>query len=228
LITGLAAVAVAAGAVVQAITGLGFSLVCAPFLIALAGSRDGVRLNLILSATINLAYLLPERTTARVPDVVRLLIPAMVTTVATAYVVHRIDEDPLAVAAGVITVAAALALLVGIKVRQPHVVLAGGLSGITNTIAGIGGPAIAVYAVGAGWPGIVRRPTFQLYFLGLNIVGLVALGFRWPPALLWIALGIGWLLGRLLSGRVSEEAARTATLAVAVAGGAVAVARGLL
>jgi uncharacterized membrane protein YfcA len=227
LITGLAAVAVAAGAVVQAITGLGFSLVSAPLLIALAGSRDGVRINLILSAVINVAYLIPERTTARVGDVARLIVPAAVTTVATAFVVHRIDEDPLAIAAGVITVAAALALLVGIRVRQPHVVVAGGLSGVTNTIAGIGGPAIAIYAVGAGWPGEVRRPTFQLYFLGLNLVGLAALGVTWPPALLWAGLGLGWLAGRLVARRVPEGAARTATLVVAVLGGAAAVGRGV-
>jgi hypothetical protein len=225
--TGLAALAVAAGAVVQAITGVGFSLVCAPFLIALAGSRDGVRLNLIMSVVVNIVYLVPERAGARVNDALRLLGPAVVTTVATALVIRQVDEDPLAVVAGVVTVAAALALLLGARVRQPHVLLAGGLSGVMNTIAGIGGPAVAVYAVGAGWLGAVRRPTFQLYFLGLNLAGVLALGLQWPPALLWAALAVGWVGGRFVSGRVPEGAARTATLAVALVGGGVAVARGL-
>jgi uncharacterized membrane protein YfcA len=225
--TALAALAVAAGAATQSVTGLGFSLVCAPFLIALAGPRDGVRLNLMLSVVVNVAYLLPEREDARVADALRLLLPAAVATPITAWVIGRVDADPLAVVAGVLTVAAALALLVGIRVRQPHAVLAGGLSGVMNTVAGIGGPAVAVYAVGAGWPAAVRRPTFQLYFLGLNAVGLLALGPRWPPGLLWLGLLAGFLAGRLIIGRVPEQAARTATLAIAVAGGLVAVARGL-
>lgn len=225
--TALAALAVAAGAVTQSITGLGFSLVCAPFLVALAGPRDGVRINLMLSAVINLAYLVPERQQARVGDALRLLGPAAVATPLTAWVTGRVDTEPLAVVAGVVTVAAAVALLANVRVHQPHAVLAGGLSGVMNTVAGIGGPAVAVYAVGAGWPATVRRPTFQLYFLGLNAVGLVALGPRWPPALLWVSLVLGFAAGRLVVGRLQEDTARTATLAIAVAGGLVAVARGL-
>jgi uncharacterized membrane protein YfcA len=225
--TALAALAVAAGAVTQSITGLGFSLVSAPFLVALAGPRDGVRLNLLLSAVINLAYLVPERTEARAGDAARLLVPAAVVTPMTAWLTGRIDSDPLAVVAGIVTVAAAVALLAGIRVRQPHVVVAGGLSGAMNTVAGIGGPAVAVYAVGAGWPASVRRATFQLYFLGLNAVGLLALGPRWPPALLWLGLGTGFAAGWLAHGRLREDAARTTTLTIAVAGGMVAVARGL-
>jgi len=227
MVTALAALAVAAGAATQAVTGLGFSLVSAPFLIALAGPRDGVRLNLVLSVVINVVYLLPERAHARGGDAGRLLLPAAVTTVLTAVVVRTAPTDPLAVVAGSVTVAAAALLLAGARVRQPHPVVAGGLSGVMNTVAGIGGPAVAVYAVGAGWPAAVRRSTFQLYFLGLNLAGLVALGPRAPDLLLWVGLVAGWLAGRGLADRVPEAAARTATLAVAVAGGLVAVARGL-
>ncbi|MDQ1374120.1 MAG: uncharacterized protein QOJ09_1458, partial [Actinomycetota bacterium] len=72
----LAGLAVAAGAVAQAVTGLGFSLVSAPLLIALAGPRDGVRLNLVLSVLVNVVLLVPQRTHVRRRDVVRLLVPA--------------------------------------------------------------------------------------------------------------------------------------------------------
>jgi hypothetical protein len=72
----LAGLAVAAGVVAQVVTGLGFSLVSAPLLVALEGPRDGFRLNLVLSALINLVLLVSQRHDVRTRDAVRLIVPA--------------------------------------------------------------------------------------------------------------------------------------------------------
>jgi uncharacterized membrane protein YfcA len=224
----LAGLAVAAGAVAQAVTGLGFSLVSAPLLVALEGPRDGVRLNLVLSVIVNIVLLVPQRDHVRARDVARLLVPAAIVTPLAAWVTRRTDTDILLVAAGVITVASAAVLVVGVRVRRSSAVVAGAVSGVMNTVAGIGGPVVALHAINEGWPAVERRATFQLYFLLLNLVGLLALGPRWPSVVLLIGLGVGWVVGRAVSPRVPERTARAATLAVAAGGGLVALARGLL
>jgi hypothetical protein len=224
----LAGLAVAAGAVAQAVTGLGFSLVSAPLLVALEGPRDGVRLNLVLSVIVNIVLLVPQRDDVRTRDVGPQLVPPAHVTPQAPWATRRADTDVLLVAAGVITVASAAVLTAGVRLRRSSAVVAGAVSGVMNTVAGIGGPVVALHAINEGWPAVERRATFQLYFLLLNLVGLLALGPRWPSVVLLIGLGAGWVVGRAVSHRVPERAARTATLAVAVGGGLVALARGLL
>lgn len=223
----LAGLAVAAGAVAQAVTGLGFSLVSAPLLIALEGPRDGVRLNLVLSAIINVVLLAAQRRSVRGRDTLRLLVPAAIATPIAAWATRSTDTDVLLVAAGVLTVASAVALLAGARVRRSSATVAGAISGVMNTVAGIGGPVVALHALNEDWPAVERKATFQLYFLLLNAAGIVALGPRWPSPVLLAALAAGWLAGRRVAPLVSEPTARAATLAVAAAGGAVALARGL-
>ena len=224
----LAGLAVAAGAVAQAVTGLGFSLVSVPVLIVLEGPRDGVRLNLVLSALINLVLLVTHRDSVRTSDAVRLLVPAVIATPIAAWGAKRADPDVLLVAAGALILISAAVLIAGVRLRRSSATVAGAVSGISNTVAGIGGPFIALHALHEGWPADERRATFQLHFLVLNLAALLALGPIWPSPLLLLALAIGWLVGRAVAGHVPEGAARVATLAIAAAGGAVAVARGLL
>lgn len=224
----LAALAVAGGAIAQAVTGLGFSLVSAPLLIALAGPRDGVRLNLVLSVIVNVMLLVPQRHHARRNDAIRLIIPAGVATVLTAWATHDADTDVLTVVAGALTVGSAGALLAGLRLRRSSAAVAGVISGIMNTVAGIGGPIVAVHALNEDWPAVERRATFQLYFLVLNVIAILALGPLWPSAALLVGLVGGWLVGRRIAPRVPESAARTTTLLVALAGGTVALLRGTL
>ncbi|MEY2475782.1 MAG: uncharacterized protein QOG87_1097 [Actinomycetota bacterium] len=224
----LAGLAVAAGAVAQAVTGLGFSLVSVPVLVVLEGPRDGVRLNLVLSALINVVLLVPQRHQVRTRDAVRLLVPAAIVTPLAAWGARRADTDVLLVVAGVLIVASAVVLIAGVRLRRSSATAAGAISGVMNTVAGIGGPIVALHALHEGWSAEERRATFQLYFLLLNVFGLLALGPRWPSVLLLVALAVGWLVGRAVAPRVPEGVGRAATLAVATAGGLVAVARGLL
>jgi uncharacterized membrane protein YfcA len=229
-LTALAALAVAVGALVQGITGIGFSLVSAPFLIALVGVHDGVRVSLVLGSVLNIALLGAEHRHVRAGDAALLFVPAAIVTPFVAIAIKHAPSGPLAVAGGLLTIAAAAAVargrFRGLRGRSGAVV-AGTISGAMNVTAAIGGPAAAIYALNTGWPPEATRPTLQVYFLGLNLVAAGVLGVLLPSALLFVAMATGLAAGFILRGRVSSESARRATLLLAVAGGVAAIIRGV-
>ena len=226
-----AALAVAAGAAAQAVTGIGFALVCAPFLVALLGPREGVRTVVLLSAVLNAAVLAREHRGVLVTEGALLLAPAVVVTPLAGWAVRRLPEDALALAAGVLVLASAAALALGLRLHRARgragAVAAGGASAVMNVVGGIGGPAAALYAVNAGWPAGRTRPTLQAYFLVLNLVTLAIIGLPSLEPLQLAALAGGWVAGTLVLGRVDDRLALRATLALAGAGGLVAVVRAL-
>jgi uncharacterized protein len=228
----LAAVAVALGAAVQSVTGFGFSLVCAPFLIAAYWAPRGVQLNLVLAVVVNLAMLAREHRGIDYRAAGLLLVPAVAATIPVAYAARHTQSGPLTVVAGVVCLGAVAALARGRSVRgtsgRAGTVVMGALSGGMNVIAGISGPAVAVFAVNAGWPSDRSRPTMQVVFLGINVVSLMSLG--WPdrlPAGLAVGFAAGILAGGVVAGRLPGGFVRAATLAVAGAGSVLAIARGL-
>jgi hypothetical protein len=228
----LAAIAVAAGAMAQWVTGIGFALVCAPFLIALLGPEEGVKAAVALGIPLNVALLFAERRHFRPLDAALLLAPAVAVMPLMGAAVRRVNATALAAAAGSLTIIAALLLAVGLRARRVQgrggAVAAAVVSAAMNTIAAIGGPAVALYALNAGWSPQATRAILQAYFLGLNIATLVVLGPSLPHFVLVVGLGVGLVAGRLVAGRVPVERARTATLAVAIAGGVTALVRAVI
>jgi len=228
----LAALAVAVGVAAQAITGFGFSLVCAPFLIAAYRAPTGVQLNLVLSLTVNVVVLAREHRHADPRAAALLLAPALVAIVPAAYAVHRLSPGPLTVAAGIACLAATVVLAAGTHLPRltgrRGAAVVGLLSGAVNSIAGISGPPVVLFALNARWPPETVRPTIQLFFLGLNALTLASLGLphHVPPGLL-VGFAAGWLTARLLGHRPSTSVVQKGTLVLAAAGSAVAIARGL-
>lgn len=226
----LSGVAVAAGAAVQRVTGLGFSLVCAPALIAAEGALPGVRLVNVLALVGNLVLLVRLREEVRWRDGLRVLVPAAVLAVPAGLAARRLDPSLLTVLAGLTSLVAVAAVATGRRYRLGPVT-AGALAGLGNVVAGVGGPAVAAYALGAGWPPRQIRASLQAIFAGLNMVSIAALG---PPsvsgaraATLLAALVAGLLLGDVLGRFVSEAAVRRGMIAVAVVGSIAAIARGV-
>jgi uncharacterized membrane protein YfcA len=234
-VTALVVVAVALGAVAQSTSGIGFALVCGPLIITARGQSEGVRLVVLLQAIVNVVILVREKHEIRYADAALLLAPAVVATIVLVPVIKRIDSSVATVLAGSLTVIAAIALLLGGRVRALHgpvgATLAGIVSAAMNAIGGIGGPAVALYAANAEWPAASTRSTLQAYFLVLNLVTLAGVGLPSLPAVLvgWlaVALGVGYALGAVLTRRLSELAARRATLLLAAGGGLTAVVRAL-
>lgn len=216
----------------QGVTGLGFSLVCAPILIAVLGPREGVRTALVLSTFLNLALLARTHRQVLVREGSLLLVPAVAATPLLAWASRRVDGRWLTIVAGALTIASAAALLGGLRWERGRSPVAGVLAGVTsaamNVIGSIGGPALALYTVNAAWPPLRARPTLQVVFLVSNVVAIVSLGLPRVDAS-WVgllgALVVGLVVGLALARRVPEHAARVATLGVAAAGGVVAITR---
>lgn len=229
--------AVAVGAAAQASTGLGFSLVCAPFLITTLGPREGVRVGLVLSLVLNLALLLHGHRRVLVRSGALLAVPAAAATPLLAAAVRRLDGRILAATAGVLTIASAAALAVGLRWQRAKRPVAGVgvgvLSAAMNVVASIGGPPLALFAVNADWPRDRAAPTLQSIFLTTNVVGLASLGLPqrldgWLTAGLVAAIGGGWFAGVRLGRLAPEGAIRSGVLAVAAAGGLAAFARAVV
>lgn len=226
----LSGLAVGAGAAVQRVTGLGFSLVCAPTLVAAEGALPGVRLVNVLALLGNLVLLARLRSDVRWRDGVRVLVPAAVLALPAGVVARRLDPALLTVLAGATALVAVAAVATGHRFRL-SATAAGALAGVGNVVAGVGGPAVAAYALGAGWPPPVARASLQAIFAALNVVSVVALG---PPSIsagraaaLVAALAGGLLLGDVLGRFATEKIVRRGMIVVAVAGSLAAIARGV-
>jgi hypothetical protein len=225
----LSGLAVGAGAAVQRVTGLGFSLVCAPFLIAAEGALPGVRLVNVLALLGNLVLLVRLRREVRWREGLRVLAPAAIVAVPAGLAARRLDPSLLTVLAGLTSLAAVAAVATGRRYRL-GAVTAGGLAGAGNVLAGVGGPAVAAYALGDGWPPRQVRASLQAVFAALNVVSIAALG---PPSVTLVrfsallgALGAGLLLGDVLGRFASELVVRRGMIAIALVGSMAAVARG--
>jgi uncharacterized membrane protein YfcA len=220
--------AVAAGAAAQPVAGLGFSLVSVPFLVALLGAPDGVRMCVLLSIALNVVLLARDPAAVRWRPVTALLAAAAVTAVLVGLVVGDLPEQPTRLAAG-LSICVGVALLVSGR-RAPRLVglggalAAGGVAGAMNVLASVAGPPVALWAGNRDWPARTTRISMQAFFAPLNVVTIVTLGLPTVGAGVMVAAVIGLVLGTaagiLLAGRLAEQTARHATLTVAALGGA--------
>jgi uncharacterized protein len=230
-----ALVAVAAGAGAQAVTGIGFSLVCAPLLTVALGGGDGVRLANVLAIGVSLLIVGRERRAADTRQVVMLLVPASLAALATAWVIRDANPRVLAVAAACLVLLTVVVLASGLAVQRLAgrlgAVLAGAVSGAMNVAGGVGGPAVAGYALNARWSPAQTRATLGAYFLGINIVSVASRGV--PELSAWFAVGgavtvlAGFSAGVLLARRLDQRAVRSWTLVLAGLGAAAAIVQGL-
>jgi uncharacterized membrane protein YfcA len=221
----LAALGVAVGALAQSISGIGFALVGGPLLFVVFGAREGVRVAVVLSMLVNIGVLVREHRAVMVRRVLPVLLAALAATPLLVWLLADVHPRPLRAAAGGVIVVGAALVAAG-RARDTGLaggVVAGLVSATMNVLASAGGPAVAVYAAGAGWDPGRLRATLQAYFLALNVVTLVTLG---PPhwtasraVVLVAALLAGSAAGAVLASRVSPALARQVTLLLAAAGG---------
>jgi uncharacterized membrane protein YfcA len=228
--------ALVVGSAAQAVTGFGFSLVAVPVLVLLVGPIHAVQLANEAAVGVNLLLLARDHRTVHLPNALRLLVPALVVAPLTAYVVHRSNLAVLSAVIGAVVVVCALGLASGRRAARLRgrggMVVAGALSAAMNTASGVGGPAVAMYALNADWPPEMTSPTLQVYFVGLNVVSVLALGpLRLPlgtAAGLVAATALGVVGGTALARRLGAATVVRAVLAMAMVGGGAAIVRGLV
>jgi uncharacterized membrane protein YfcA len=232
----LTAMALAVGSAAQAVTGFGFSLIVVPVLLLLIGPLHTVRLANEAAICVNLLLLARDHRTVQVRDALLLLLPALAVTPLAAYVVHRSDPAVLSIVIGALVVGCALALVSGRRIGRLRgrsgMAIAGTVSAAMNSAGGVGGPAVAMYALNAGWPFDVTTPTLQIYFAGLNLLSIAVLGpVTLAPASaagIVFAIVVGVIVGTVLARRLDVAVMTRAVIVTAVAGGAAAMIRGAL
>ena len=171
------------------------------------------------------------------------MVPAVAGTVLGALVAARLQGPVLQLGIGILVI---VALTVSLAVtRTEHVatgrtpaIVAGATSGFMNAAAGVGGPALSVYAVATRWPQAGFAATAQPYFVVIGLSSLIgklaASGWAlpevdpgvWPVSI--VALLVGLALGELLHARIGHRAARGGVIVIAYLGGVVAVVDGAL
>ncbi|WP_308800227.1 TSUP family transporter [Agromyces silvae] len=231
------AAAVLAGALTQRISGIGFALVAAPVLILLLGPVQGVVVTNVFAVLTALSVYIRHARDVEYRKILPLLLAACVAAVPCALLTRDLPADVLAVIAGCLVLGALALSVTAQRVRgiagRPGLIAAGALSGAMNVAAGVGGPAVAAYAVAARWPHDRFALSVQFYFVVLGVWSLLVRGV--PPALTpteWavavLALAAGLWVGSAASRRVGVRAARRWCLVVAFLGALGVVAQGVL
>ncbi len=198
------ALAVAAGGLVQGLSGLGFALVSAPVVTQLVPGTAGVGLVNALSIIQNLWLIV--RTDGRMAwREVRAMLPGLAIGVGLGWLVLQRSSPALF---DVIVAASALGSMVWLLIAGRFASRAAGLvsavwGGTVNTVAGVGGPPIAAYLVTRGLDVRSYFRTLQVVFAVLSLVSLPMLGVYVPS----LGAGLAWV-GALVIGSTSGELAR--------------------
>ena len=234
---------VVVGSTLQRVSGMGLGLIGGPILMLIMGPVEGI---LVINV---LACVNAMLTTYSVRENVSwkkfgLIAPVMVIgSLAAALLIRRMDTAGLMIVVGAALLATLAVVTFGKKFVPPMAgkgpaISAGILGGFTNTLAGVAGPVITVYAQAAKWPQHVYAATLQpIFVVGgfFSVMTKTLTGaahfdglpwMMWPAGVLGMCVGI-WA-GTRIAQRVPREKARVLSLSVAGLGAASALIRGLL
>ncbi|MBA2505469.1 MAG: sulfite exporter TauE/SafE family protein [Thermoleophilaceae bacterium] len=237
-----AAIAVFLGATLQSATGFGFALVAAPVLFAVATPEEAVTTVIVLSTVTGVMLLAFDRNHAVIlrRPVVGMLAGAVPGAIAGVFVLEAASKEALQVVVGVGVIAAA-AMQARRAVRvDPHE-LAGApaiglLAGILTTTTSLNGPPLALWLQHAGVAAREFRATLAASFIGLNVIGLLALlalaggevgRGAGDVAILVVVAIAGQFAGREVFHRLDAERFRLIGIALAVISGAATLGIGL-
>lgn len=241
-LVGLAA-AIVLGAATQRVTGLGFSLVASPFVVLVLGPYTGVLLINSVGVVMCGLLTLQLRREVDLRHALTLAVPGVLAVLPGAWLARHAPVAVLQVAVGACVVLALLALVAMDRRARPEpsvalprsrtsALLAGAASGFMNAIAGVGGPAVTVYAVATRWQQRSFAATAQLFFMTVSLASLTAKGLPTMPVEAWLvaagALIVGLVVGHGVHARISVASARKAVVAVALLGGAIILAKGIV
>ncbi|MFI7056361.1 TSUP family transporter [Streptosporangium canum] len=223
------------GASVQRLAGVGFALVAVPALVVLLGPAEGVALSNCAAGAISAIGLATEWRQVRLVAMLPLVIAAGCTVPVGALVAARLPAPVLLIGMGTLVSAAVLLVMRGVRVPALRgakgALAAGAASGFMNSSAGVGGPAVSLYAVNAGWTVAEFVPNAQFYGVVVNAFSFTAKGLPQLTAPAWLLAGAGIaagvVAGTALAERVPESRARRIVLLLALAGGLATAGKGL-
>jgi uncharacterized membrane protein YfcA len=242
LTTGLVLAAVVMGAGMQRITGMGFALVAAPFLVLLLGPVEGVVLVNLCGAVTAGAIIFRVMRDIDWKRYAALAASALLGIIPAAFLIRFIPSAVLEISIGVILAVGLTVLLVlksaTLPARRRYLFTAGGLSGFMNTAAGVGGPAVSIYSIATRWQHKSFAATMQPYFFTIGSFSLASKAVSAPDAFpvlpwtMWLAVALaclaGLVLGDIAAKFVPTRAAQILLIVLAYLGAAATIVRGML
>lgn len=235
-----AAAVVLVGAVSQRVTGLGFALIAAPLLTLLAGPYEGIVLANALALLVAFTVLASSWRQVDLRQAVRLVPTGLIGVLPGVWVARRLPQGPLQMTVGLLVLAGLGAAVLRSGALRPaggaegaasesvepgsaFTATAGAASGFMTATAGVGGPALTVYALSSGWEQTAFAATAQISFftqaaLSLGFKGVQDLPGAVACAVLVAATGVGLAVGHRLAPRIPAGLARRAMIVMAAAG----------
>ncbi|WP_046441199.1 TSUP family transporter [Corynebacterium kutscheri] len=227
----------------QRISGMGLGLIAGSVLSIVLGPVDGVLVINIL-AMINAVMI--AATMYKNIDWHKFLIIApcaLFGSIPGAWVVSAVSVPVLHIVIGSLLLLALSLVTFGARFVPPATgvtpaVAAGTISGFTNTLAGIAGPVITVYAQAARWEHKNFAATLQPIFVVSALCSLIAKFIAgtgdisqinpWIFVASGLGMGIGLLSGGILARKVPLANARALALSIAGIGGVLVLLRGFI
>lgn len=231
------------GACMQRVSGMGVGLIGGPVLSIAIGPVDGI---MVINALAAINAVMTTVTVRRDVDWKKFALIGSVMAVGAvpgAWLISAITPAVLQIVVGALILIALAVTTFGTRFvpqasgRLPAVV-AGVTGGFTNTLAGVAGPVITVYAQASRWEQRTFAATLQPLFV---VSGVVSFGIKyvtgaaeitatdwgiWPAAILAMVIGIA--LGMVLAGVIRRDTARVIAVTIAFLGGVTVLARGVL
>ena len=233
--------AVLAGSLLQRVSGMGLGLIAGPVVSILLGPVEGILLVNVLAAVNATLTAITVRKNVDWNKFVSIAPYLAVGAIPGAILIRHSPADLLLVIVGVLLLIALSVVTLG-KRHVPEVngrvpaALSGVIGGFMNTLAGVAGPAITVYAQAARWEQRVYAATLQPIFV---VSGLVSFGIKEFTGAadvtsispeLWVAgftaMVLGIFLGVQVAPHVPSGKARGMALGLAILGGATALVSG--
>lgn len=229
----LTAAAVAIAALVQGSVGVGFALLVAPVLAALAPAQLPVCL-LVLMIPLNVYVAWRERRALDFAGAGWITAGRFFGTFGGVWILTALSASRLGMLVGATTILAAVATLIAPSFKpSPRAQVATGVvTGISETATGIGGPPLALLY--QHHPAPVLRSTIAFCFVVGEVLslGLLALAGRahaeqFATALVLLpALAVGALASRLVHRRIAGRVLRALVLVFAIGSGTLLLLRG--
>ncbi|GAB3846814.1 sulfite exporter TauE/SafE family protein [Nesterenkonia populi] len=227
----------------QRVTGLGFAMVVSPFFVVMLGPHAGVMLTNVLGGAMPLMMLAAVWKDIEWRKIAWIVPPAVLVTPLFAWIAEQSHVGVLyVVVASLVILGLSAGIIASWVGKHPHDgasarILAGAGAGAGTVLAGVGGPAMTIYAVLSRWDPRRMAATLQPLWVAISAGALISkLIFSgnhtpdlhwavWLGCLLATLLGI-WAGGRL-SRRVAASAIRRLVIALAFLGAVMALVTGL-
>jgi len=191
----LAALVIFTSGFINALTGFGFIIVAAPFLVHFLLPKQVAATALVLGLIVSATIAYRERETIDLRVTLSMASAALFGIPLGAAVLSRVSQATLKILVGTTVILVMLPMVRGFRLprsgQQPLSLLAGFLSGVLSGICGMSGAVAALFFVGYAWePGHVR-PTIA----GFNAIATaVTLAWLTPSGTIgWSECGIALL-----------------------------------